>query len=94
MPTTDDEARALRRDLTRLTEEVALLNSHRFVQIHNSLWRLLGFQFLRGLALGLGTALGATALVSALVLLLSQFEFIPILGDWARALISEIQRIP
>jgi len=93
MPNSDDDLRALRRDIARLTDEVALLNSHRFVRIHNKLWRLVAFQLLRGLALGLGTALGATALVSILVLVLSQFEFIPILGDWARALIQEIQQV-
>jgi hypothetical protein len=41
--------------------------------------------------LGLGTALGATALVSIIVLLLSQIEFVPILGDLAGAIIEEIE---
>lgn len=91
MPTPDDEIDALRRDIRRLSEELEQLNSHRFVRIHNNLYRLLGFQLLRGAALGLGTAIGATALVSVVAVLLSQVEFIPILGDLARALIDEIQ---
>lgn len=94
MSITPDEAEALRRDIARLRDEVALLNSHRFVRLHNTVWKLLLFQFGRGLALGLGTAIGATALVSGLVVMLAQIEFIPILGDLARALMQEIQRTP
>lgn len=77
-------------ELARLADEVARLNQHRFVRIHNSIWRLILWQFVRGLALGLGTAVGATALVSAVVILLGQIEFIPILGDLAGAIINEI----
>ncbi|MBT53544.1 MAG: hypothetical protein CMF72_09130 [Mameliella sp.] len=87
-PESDDD---LRLELARLADEVALLNSHRFVRIHNNVPRLMFFQFLRGLMLGLGTAVGATALVSVAVLVLSQIEFIPILGDLATALIQEIK---
>ncbi|MDA7425784.1 DUF5665 domain-containing protein [Thalassococcus lentus] len=78
-------------DVTALTEEVKRFNDHRFVRIHNSVFALMWFQFLRGLAFGLGSVLGATALVSILVLLLGQVEFIPILGEWATRLIDEIQ---
>lgn len=83
----------LARDIRALRAEFARLNSHRFVRIHNSTWRLLVFQFLRGLAFGLGTVLGATALVSVLVVVLSQVEFIPILGAFATQVITEIQSV-
>lgn len=88
-PETDTEA--LRREVARLTDEMAILNGHRYLRIHNNVPRMMFFQFLRGLMLGLGTAVGATALVSVAVLVLSQIEFIPILGDLATALIEEIQ---
>ncbi|PYG30539.1 DUF5665 domain-containing protein [Pelagimonas varians] len=81
----------LHKDLQRLSDEVALLNSHRFVRIHNSLLRMVGFQLLRGLAFGLGSALGATALVSVAVLLLSHIEFVPIIGELASQVINEIK---
>lgn len=88
------ETEALRREMALLRAEVARLNDQRFVRVQNSLWRSLVWQVLRGLALGLGTALGATALVSVVALLLSQVEFVPILGDLARALIAEIEQAP
>ena len=78
-------------DMARLTQELERLNSHRFIQVHNSIPRLIGFQFLRGLAFGLGSVVGATILVSVLAYSLSQIDFIPILGDWAGQLAEQIQ---
>ena len=82
----DTEAR-----LDRLTSELETLNKHRFIRVHNSLWKLILFQFTRGLAFGLGSVLGASILVSLVVWWLSQFEFIPIIGDFARQLIDWIE---
>ncbi|MGH1576850.1 DUF5665 domain-containing protein [Planktotalea sp.] len=77
--------------LDKLTSELETLNKHRFIRIHNSLWKLILFQFTRGLAFGLGSVLGASILVSFLVWWLSQFEFIPIIGDFTRQLIDWIE---
>lgn len=74
-----------------LTRELRLLNSHRFVRIHNSIWRLLVFQLLRGLAMGLGTVMGATVLVSLLAWWASQFSFIPIIGDWMNEIMQQME---
>ncbi len=81
----------LTREIRALRAELAVLNSHRFVRIHNSLPRLLVFNLARGLAVGLGTVLGATVLLSVMVWSLSQIEFLPIIGEWA-AQISEQMR--
>lgn len=80
------------RALNRLTQEVERLNTHRFVTLHNSPFRLVMFQFFRGLAFGLGTALGASILVSLLGWWMAQFEFIPIIGDWAARIVEEIDK--
>lgn len=84
----NDETQA---QLDKLTTELETLNKHRFIRVHNSLWRLILFQFTRGLAFGLGSVLGASILVSLLVWWLAQFEFIPILGDYAKQLIEWIE---
>ena len=76
--------------IRRLTEELERLNSHRFVKVHNSVLRLIGFQFARGLAFGLGSVLGASILVSLLAWWLAQIEFLPIVGEWATRLVQEI----
>lgn len=77
--------------LEALTQEVERLNQHRFIRVQNSMWRLILFQFTRGLAFGLGSVFGATILVSILVWWLSQFEFLPIVGDWASEIVKQIE---
>lgn len=71
--------------------ELEKLNEQRFIQIQNSLPRLLAFQFSRGLALGLGTVVGATILVSIIVYLLSTIDFIPVIGEWASDIAAQMQ---
>ena len=53
--------------------------------------KILLISFLKGLASGLGWIIGATILVSLLTYILSQIEFIPILGDIVSQLIKEIE---
>ncbi len=66
------------------------MNRHRFIRMHNSLPKLIWFNFMRGLAFGLGSVIGATVLVSVLVYLLREINFIPIIGDWATEVLSVI----
>ncbi len=81
----------LHAEIAALRGELATLNEHRFVRVHNSLPRLIAFQFLRGLALGLGTVVGATILVSLLGFALAQIDFVPIIGEWAAEIARQIQ---
>ena len=76
--------------LDRLSNAIETLNDQRIIRIQNSTWSILGYQFIRGLAFGLGSVIGATILVSVLVLMLSQIEFIPIIGEWATRIMQEI----
>ncbi|WP_323783976.1 DUF5665 domain-containing protein [Thalassovita sp.] len=78
--------------IQQLTLEVKKLNSHKFITVQNSMYRLILMQFARGLAFGLGSILGASLLVSILTWWLSQFEFLPIIGDWMAMLASEFER--
>lgn len=86
--------RKIEDELADLREELERLNRHRFVRLHNSIWKLLGFQLLRGLAFGLGTVVGATILVSFLAYFLSQIDFIPVIGEWAKEISRMIAESP
>lgn len=77
------EVRALRAELTQMRE-------HRMFLLYQSVPRVLMFRFASGMAVGLGTVIGATVLLSAIVWSLSQIEFIPIIGDWASQIAAEI----
>ena len=76
----------------RLAEAIETLNDHNLMRIHSSSWWIIWTNFLRGLAFGLGSVIGASILVYITVQILAQIEFIPILGDWALRLISEIEK--
>lgn len=77
-------------EVRALREEVRRMNSHRFILLHDSLWKLGLFQLYRGLAFGLGSVLGATILVAIVVKLLSSVDFIPVLGEWAGQVIDHL----
>ena len=80
-----------RRSINRLEAAVRKLSEHFFFRMNESVWTIIWFSLLRGLAFGLGTVLGATILVYVLVLFLAQIEFIPIIGEWSARIIEQIQ---
>jgi hypothetical protein len=75
-------------DLTKALRDVL---DHKMMRDHSTVWRVLWLNFLRGLAFGLGSVIGATILVYLTIQVLAQIEFIPILGDWAVQLIEQIE---
>lgn len=81
----EQEVRALRQELT-------LLREHRMFQLYQSVPRILLFRFASGMAVGLGTVIGATVLLSLIIWALSQIEFIPIVGEWAVRIAAEIEQ--
>lgn len=88
---TDPPATDLAREVAGLRREIETLNAQRFFVINGSIVRMVWAQFLRGLAMGLGTVLGATALVSLIGFSLREIDFIPVIGDWAAQIAREIQ---
>jgi len=78
-------------EIKKLGEAIKSLNNNNIFKIYNSTKKILLISFLKGLASGLGWIIGATILVSLLTYILSQIEFIPILGDIVSQLIEEIE---
>jgi H+/gluconate symporter-like permease len=81
-----DEVRALR-------QELSFLRQHKMFQLYQSMPRVLLFRFAAGMAVGLGTVIGATVLLSLIIWALSQIEFIPIIGEWAVRIAAEIRAL-
>lgn len=81
--TLEGEVRALRQELT-------FLRQHKMFLIHQSVPRVLIFRFAVGMAVGLGTVIGATVLLSVIIWALSQIEFLPIIGDWSAQIARQI----
>lgn len=82
--TLEAEVRALR-------EEMTFLREHRMFVIYQSVPRVLFFRFAVGMAVGLGTVIGATVLLSLIVWALSQIEFLPIIGEWSAEIARQIE---
>ena len=78
-------------EIKKLSDAIKNLNNNNIFKIYNSTKKILFISFLKGLASGLGWIIGATILVSLLTYILSQIEFIPILGDIVSQLIDEIE---
>ena len=79
-------------DIQALSDALDRLNGHRMLRVYDSTFLLMWFQFLRGLAFGLGTVVGVAALVPLVVMALNQIEFVPIVGEFATEVIKEIQK--
>lgn len=81
----------LAEEVDALRLEIAKLNHQRFLRSQATWFGLLWYNFLRGLALGLGSVVGATLLVSVLVYMLSSIDFVPVIGEWANEIIAVIE---
>lgn len=73
-----------------LRQELTFLRQHRMFLIHQSVPRVLMFRFAVGMAVGLGTVIGATVLLSVIIWALSQIEFLPIIGEWSAQIARQI----
>ena len=83
------EETGLTREISVLNREVQRLNAQWAWHSNGSWLSLVWYSFLRGVAFGLGSVLGATIVVSVLVYFLSSVDFIPVIGEWA----AEVVRI-
>jgi hypothetical protein len=81
----------LHEQTVQINEQLDKLNNHKLVHTYNSLMRFVWFSLLKGIAVGLGSVLGATVVLSFLVYLLSQMEFIPIVGEWVSSIIEVVK---
>jgi len=84
--TLEEEVRALRQEMT-------LMRQHRMFVLYQSVPRVLLFRFASGMAVGLGTVIGATVLLSLIAWTLSNIEFIPIIGEWSVLIAEEIEAL-
>ncbi len=97
--TTEHEVQARKMDQVitqteQINNQLLKLNQHKMIKAYNSIPQLLWFHLLKGVAFGLGSVLGATVVLSALVYVLSQFEFIPYIGEWVSEILDIVKTPP
>jgi len=59
---------------------------------HASKRRLFAIHFFKGIFLGVGSFFGATIVVSLLIYILTHVQFVPIMGDFVKEILLEIQK--
>ncbi|MFA5947703.1 MAG: DUF5665 domain-containing protein [Candidatus Gracilibacteria bacterium] len=79
------------KDLKTLTREVENLKDLEFIQVFKHPWKFIWFSLLKGLMVGFGSVLGATVVVALFVYILSQISLVPVVGDFVKEVIDEIQ---
>lgn len=81
-----------KKTFVQLEKAINDLRNHNFFRMHENVLKLAIFNMVRGVSYGFGWVMGATILVYILTLVLSQIEFIPILGEFASRLIEQINK--
>jgi hypothetical protein len=79
-------------ETAQLRQEIERLNNHKFLRVHDSYRKMMFYQLLRGISFGLGSVMGATILVSFVGFWLSKIEFVPLIGDYAAQIATEIMQ--
>ena len=67
---------------TTLEESIEKASKLKIVQLYESKWRLFAYNFMIGTAHGLGVFFGASVTVALLIIFLSEFQWVPIVGDF------------
>ncbi len=86
-----EETQDLNAEVQALRQELSFLRKHKMFVLYQSVPRILFFKLMTGAAVGLGTVVGATFLLSIIVWALSQIEFLPIIGEWSVRIATEIE---
>lgn len=86
-----DHSVALAKEVKNLAVEIGRLKKMDFMQVFNHPVKFLWYSFLKGLMVGLGSVIGASALVAVVIYLLAQVRLVPILGDLVQGVINQIQ---
>lgn len=77
--------------LRSIEQHIARIGNHPLVLKHPSTSRELLLQFFKGAAFALGSVAGAGIILSLIVYLLSQIQFVPILGEFIKDILAQIQ---
>jgi hypothetical protein len=88
-----DKEKSLADSIESLTKMVDGLRSRRYLQMVDKPAKFLFYNFISGVAGGLGTAFGATIIFALIVWLLSKMQPLPFLGEWVAKMLDYIQQV-
>ena len=80
----------LAKEIKILSKEIARMKDMEVIQIFKNKWKFIGLSFVKGIAVGFGSVLGATLFISLFVYILGQLSVVPVIGDWVKDVITEV----
>jgi len=89
---TDRRLENIEKKLTKLSENIEKARIAEYIEIMNNPKKLIFYNFIGGLARGLGTAIGLTFLVALLVFMLRKIVDLPLIGEYIADLLDIIER--
>jgi hypothetical protein len=87
-----DKEKSLAESVEVLAKMVDGLRSRRYLQMIDKPKKFLFYNFISGVASGLGTAFGATIIFALIIWLLSKMQLVPFLGEWVVKMLDYIQQ--
>jgi hypothetical protein len=87
-----EKEKSLAESVEVLAKLVDGLRSRRYLQMVDKPKKFLFYNFLSGVASGLGTVFGATIIFALVIWLLSKMQLVPVFGDWAVKILDYIQQ--
>lgn len=82
----------LAKEIKLLSKEIRRMKDMEVIQIFKNKWKFLGYSLLKGIMVGFGSVLGATVFLSIFIYLLSQISFVPVVGEFVRDIIQQINK--
>jgi hypothetical protein len=86
------EPQVFLKEMQDIRNELRAIKTSPLLKTYESISNALFLQFIKGIFFGFGSFLGATIVVSIVVYLLSNIEFVPIIGEWVKSILAEIQK--
>lgn len=86
------DAQVFLKEIQSIHNELSAIKASPLLKTYESISNALFLQFVKGIFFGFGSFLGATIVVSIVVYLLSNIEFIPIIGEWVKSILLEIRK--
>jgi len=83
--------RDILRSIRAIEQHLQKIGSHPLLITPHSVRHELFLQFLKGAAFGLGSVAGASIVLSVLIYVLSQIQFVPIIGELIKDILAQIQ---
>lgn len=81
----------LAKEVRKLSQNIRDLESEKIWNLVKSPWKLMWYSFLKGIMVGFGGVIGATVVVAIFIFLISQIEFVPIIGDWVKQIVEQVK---